>query len=169
MQALPLALTVAGGLFKAYGANKAGQENKAIAYGQAREEEAAGAARELRVREAARKAIGEQIAAQASNGFLGDTGSALEALHESHVNAVLDAMTVRREAAGRARALRAEGDQAARQGRMSAIESILGGAGQALGIKSDWAAVRAPYAASRAAARSASTSYDNQIVVTYGR
>ena len=145
MQAIPIALSIGGSLLKANSANKAGNANRAIAYGQAREEEAVGAARELRIREAARKAIGDQVAAQASNGFQGGTGSALDALAESQTNAVLDAMTVRREAAGRARSLRAEGDQARSAGRMSAVESLIGGAGAALGMKSDWAAVRAPY------------------------
>lgn len=145
MHAVPLALTIGGGLLKAAGQARAGSANRELAYGQAREEEAAGAARELRIRAEARKAIGEQVAAQASNGFLGDTGSPLEALAESQVNAVLDAMTVRREAAMRARSLRAEGNQARAMGRMGAIETLIGTGAQGLGIGSDWAAARAPY------------------------
>lgn len=167
MQAIPMALAVIGGGMKAYGQVRAGNENKKQAYGQAREEEAAGAERELRIRAAASKAIGEQAAAQSANGFMGGTGSALDALAESQINAVLDAMTVRREAAGRARALRAGGDQAQRMGRMSAIETMIGTAGQVWGIKSDWAAVKAPYGTP--VPQRPKGEFDTQITVTRGR
>lgn len=167
MQAIPMALAVIGGGVKAYGQVKAGNENKKQAYGQAREEEAVGAERELRIRRAASAAIGEQVAAQSANGFMGGTGSALDALAESQINAVLDAMTVRREAAGRARALRAQGDQAQRMGRMSAIETMIGTAGQVYNIKKDWAAVNAPYKSAPTAAPPSAS--DSQITVTYGR
>lgn len=169
MQALPMALAIGGSLLKAHGANKAGNENRKIAYGQAREEEAAGSARELRIRESSRKAIGDQLAAQSSNGFQGGTGSALDALAESQTNAVLDAMTVRREAASRAKSLRASGDQARSAGRMSAVQSLIGGASAALGMKADWAAARAPSGSSGGTPTKSSSSYDSQIVVTRGQ
>ena len=160
MQFIPMALMIGGSLLKAHSANKAGNSARRQTYGQALEEEAAGAAQELRIREVSRKAIGEQIASQSSNGFLGGTGSALDALAESHTNAVLDAMQVRREAAQRAKALRTQGDQARSSGRMSAVESLLGGAAAAFGAKSDWAAVRAPYAGSRTSSGSTLRSHE---------
>ena len=156
MQFVPLALTIGGSLLKARAANKAGNAQKKVDYGQALEEETAGAAQEIQIREAARKAIGAQVAAGSSNGFRGDTGSALDAITESQTNMVLDAMRVRREAASKARSLRASGSQAQSAGRMSAIESLIGGAAGAYGQVSDWAAVHAPYAAGASASQASS-------------
>lgn len=152
---IPMALMVGGTLLKAHAANKAGNQQKRTLDAQALEEETAGAAQEIQIREAARKAIGAQAAAGSSNGFRGDTGSALDALGESQTNAVLDAMRVRREAAGKARSYREQGSQARSAGRMSAVDSLIGGAGSVIGMKSDWAAVQAPYAAGASNAASA--------------
>ncbi len=154
MQFVPMALSIGGSLLKARAANKAGNAQQKVAYGQALEEETAGAAQELQIREAARKAIGAQAAAGSSNGFRGDTGSALDAITESQTNMVLDAMRVRREAASKARSLREQGNQARSAGRMSAIESLIGGASSVIGMRSDWAAVHAPYAAGASSAAS---------------
>ncbi len=154
MQFVPMALMIGSSLLKARAANKAGNAQKKVADGQALEEETAGAAQELQIREAARKAIGAQVAAGSSNGFRGDTGSALDAITESQTNMVLDAMRVRREAASKARSLREQGSQARSAGRMSAIESLIGGASSVIGMRSDWAAVHAPYAAGASSAAS---------------
>jgi len=124
-------------------ANKAGQQNKAALYGQAREEENAGNAQALRVKEQARKIIGEQIAAQAGNGFRGDGGSALDALTESQVNATLDMMQVRRDAMMKARSMRAEGDMRAQQGTFNLMGSFLGAGSKIMGGMSDWATASA--------------------------
>lgn len=158
MQLAPIALAIGGSLLKARAANKAGNDQRKLSYGQALEEETASAAQELQIRESARKAIGQQLAAQSSNGFLGGTGSGLDALAESQTNALLDAMRVRREAAARAASLRSQGNQARSAGRMSAVESLIGGASQVLGMKSDWAAVQAPYKANGGGASSSSGS-----------
>ena len=138
-----MALTIGGKVFGGIAKNKAGKQNQKALYGQAREEEIAGAEQELRIRSAARKSIGEQLAAQASNGFMGGTGSALDALTESQVNAALDALTVRREVAGKARSLRAEGDQRRKEGKNGLIEGLLGAASSAASMGSDWASARA--------------------------
>lgn len=141
--ALPLAI-IGGGL-KAYGQNKAGNDTRNAAYGQAREAEMVGAEQELRLRAAASKTIGAQRAAQASNGFMGDSGSAAEALAESYTNMTLDVLQLRRDAATRAKSLRAQGDQARSQGRLGAVAAILGTASSVAGMKGDWAAAQASY------------------------
>ena len=156
MHLIPMALMVGGSLLKAHAANSAGNDQRKVAYGQALEEETASAAQELQIRESARKAIGNQLAAQSSNGFQGGTGSALDALNESQTNMVLDTMRVRRDAASRAASLRTQGDQARSAGRMSAVQSLIGGASSAFGQVSDWAAVHAPYSAGASASNAAS-------------
>ncbi|MBX9643380.1 MAG: hypothetical protein K2W91_04670 [Novosphingobium sp.] len=143
MQFLPIALAAAAGGIKAYGQLKAGNATRKAAYGQARETEVVGAEQELRVRAAAAKTIGAQRAAQAGNGFRGDSGSALDALAESYTNMTLDVLQLRRDAAMRARSLRAEGDQARTQGRLGAVAAILGTASSVAGMKGDWAAAKA--------------------------
>lgn len=142
MEKLAGPLAIGGKLIQGFGGLQAGNAARKAAYAQAREAENVGAAQELRVRENARKAIGQQVAAQFSNGMLGGTGSALDALMESQVNAALDAMQVRRDAAGRAAAMRAEGDNARAEGRWGLAGALLGAANAAVGMKDDWAAAR---------------------------
>lgn len=143
MQFVGPALMIGGKLFGGIAANKAGKKSKAAAYAQATEEERAGEAQALRLRDTARKAIGEQLAGQFSNGFFGGTGSALDALTESQVNAALDVAQLRRDAAGRARAYRAEGDQRAAEGKNALIGSLIGSAAAGFGANQDWAQARA--------------------------
>lgn len=144
MAELALPLAIVGGGLKAYSSYTAGKQNKRALRAQAIEEQTAGAAKELRIRENARKAIGEQVAAQFSNGFQGGTGSALEALTESQVNAALDALQVRREAAARAAGMRSEGDMRARQGTLDAVGALIGAGSAIAGMNADWGAVRKP-------------------------
>ncbi len=144
MDPVSAGLMIVGTGVKAFAQNSAGVHNKRVAYAQASEEELAGSQKELRIRESARKAIGQQVAAQAGNGFLGGTGSALDALAESQINAELDVLTIRREAMSRAKSLRDQGDMAKREGQMNAIGSILGGASSLYGMSQDWAAARKP-------------------------
>lgn len=139
MQALPMVLAAGGKLVQGVGALKAGNANRRALYGQAREVESTAAAQELRIRDTARKAIGEQVAAQFGNGMLGGTGSALDALAESQVNAMLDVLQVRRESTAKAMSLRAQGDQARTEGRFALASSILGAASSAAGMGDDWA------------------------------
>lgn len=140
MEAAAMILTAAPKVIGGIAANKAGKQNQRVLNEQALEEERAGSLQELRIRENARKAIGEQVAAQASNGFLGNSGSALDALAESQTNMVLDALTVRREAAARAKALREEGSIRRSQGKWALIEGLVGAAAGAYSQQRDWAA-----------------------------
>jgi hypothetical protein len=144
MQILPMALAAGGSIIKGIGGLKAGQQNKKALYGQALEEERAGEAQAMRIRDTARRAMGQQIAGQFSNGFQGGSGSALDALTESQINATLDMMEVRRQAAGKARSMRAEGDMRLSQGKFALAEGLIGAASAVVGQKSDWAAAKAP-------------------------
>lgn len=144
MQAMPLILSIAGPVLKGAAGYGAGQQNAAALEAQANEEALAGAQTELRIRDSARKAIGEQLAAQGSNGFLGGTGSALEALTESQVNAALDAMLVRRDAAMKSSALREQAGMQRRQAKLSVVEGLIGAGSAYLATKADWAAVKPP-------------------------
>lgn len=132
------AAQAAGQLIGGVGAYEAGRYNKAVANTEAIETERAGAADELRVREAARLAIGAQVAAQGSNGFAQGTGSALDALTQSQINATLDAMNVRRQAAAQARARRISGSIAKAQGDNALVQGMFGAAGTSI----DWASSR---------------------------
>lgn len=129
------AVQAAGQLIGGMGGYEAGKYNQAVANTEAIEIERQGAADELRVRQAARAAMGAQVAAQGANGFAQGTGSALDALAESQVNAALDAMTVRRAAASEARSRRIAGSIARAQGENALTQGMLGAA--ASGI--DWA------------------------------
>ena len=142
MQAMGIA-SAAGSLIKGIGGLQAGNYNKKVAYGQAREEEATANADALRVRDDARRQIGQQIGAQFSNGFMGGTGSALDALKESQVNAALDVMEARRRGQSKANALRSQGDMAQQQGEMDLASGVLGVACDIYGMNHDWAVARA--------------------------
>ena len=96
-----------------------------------------------RIRDAARMAMGEQVAAQGSNGFQQGTGSALDALAQSQVNAAFDALTVRQTAAARARARRIEGDIAYAAGSNALTQGMIGAASSVYEMKQDWASARA--------------------------
>lgn len=145
MNNLPGMFSMGGSLLQGWGAMSAGNYNRDAAYAAARDAEMTGVAQEEVVRNRGRKAIGEQAAALAGNGFSGNSGTALDLLHESQVNAVLDVLEVRRQATSRATNLRTTGDMAAYQGKQSAVASLLGGAANLAAQRSDWAAVRAPY------------------------
>ncbi len=136
------AIQAVGSIVQGVGAYQAGIYNKHAAYGAAQEEELAGEAEGTRIREQARQQIGEQLAAQYSNGMMGGSGSALDALSESQINATLDAMMVHRDAAMKARSLRARGNQAKTEGTFALISGVLQAGGQAYKQSEDWAAAR---------------------------
>lgn len=136
------AAQVAGNIIQGVSGYEAGRFNQKLADVEAVETERAGAVEESRVREAARMAIGEQVAAQGSNGFAQGTGSALDALSQSQVNAALDALNVRREAAARARAARVSGRIARAQGDNALVVGMIGAASAASSGRSDWAAAK---------------------------
>lgn len=142
MQMVGPVLSAGASLLGGVAADKAGRQNRAALYGQALEEENAGNAQALRIKEQARKIIGEQVAAQAANGFTGDSGSALDALTESQINATLDTMQVRRDAMMKARAMRAEGDMRYQQGRYAMWGSFLSAGAKLGGAMSDWGAAQ---------------------------
>lgn len=129
------AIQIAGTVVKGVAGYEAGKYNKKVAYTEALNAERDGAAEEARIREGARMAMGEQIAAQGSNGFQIGTGSALDALHQSAVNATLDALTARRQAQAKARSARSQGDIAKAQGNNALIQSLIGAGSQGV----DWA------------------------------
>lgn len=128
----------AGNLIQGVAGYEAGKFNKRASETEAVEIERAGAAEEARVREAARLQIGQQIAAQGGNGFAMGTGSALDALEQSQVNATLDALNVRREAALRARSARVAGRIAKAEGDNALVAGMLGAGARV----SDWASSR---------------------------
>ena len=137
-----LGVAVGGSLIKGVAGYRAGKYNKQLAYNEATNSERDGTVQEARVRDAARRAMGDQISAQFSNGFQGGTGSALDALRESQINATLDALTIRRDAAARARAQRVQGDQAKRAGNNALLEGIFGAGSSIIRARSDWANAR---------------------------
>lgn len=137
------ALAVGGALLKGASAWSAAKANARALEGQADEEQNAGAAQERDIRVQSRAAIGEQVAAQASNGFMGGTGSALDSLRESQINAALDVLRIRREASVKATTLRTQAKNVRRQGAFSAAGALIGAASSAIGMKADWAAASA--------------------------
>lgn len=140
--AIPVALAVGSSVMKGVAGYEAGRKNRNNAYAQAREQENLGVATEARIRDGARMQMGDQIAAQFSNGFMGGSGSALDALTQSQINAAMDALNVRREAASKAASLRASGDMAMSEGRMALVGSLFDAGSSIVGMKSDWAAAK---------------------------
>lgn len=120
-----------------------GKFNKKANYAAARDTEQDGADEEARIRETARAVIGQQIAAQGASGFQQGTGSALDALAQSQVNATLDALAVRRRAAAEARSLRVKGDVAKAQGANAMVQGFFGAAANVASMQGDWASARA--------------------------
>lgn len=133
------AASAAANIVKGVGGFVASRQQSKALKAQALEEENAGAAQAGRIREQARSAIGEQLAGQASNGFSGGTGSALDAVLESQTNAVLDAMSIQRDAAGRARSLRADAKMRRTEGYFALASGMLGAASSVSGMQDDWA------------------------------
>lgn len=138
MQALPIALAAGGSILKGVAGLKAGQQNKKALDAQALEEERTGNAQALRIRAEARRAMGDQIGGQFSNGFQGGSGSAIDALSESQINATMDALEVRRQSASKASAARAEGKMRLSQGKFALAEGIIGAGAKV----ADWADAR---------------------------
>jgi hypothetical protein len=137
------AAAAAGGkIIGGIGALKAGNANSKALKTQARGEMIAGAAEEARIREAARTAMGDQVAAQFGNGLEGGSGSALDALRESKIQAVLDTLEIRRGARIKSDELNARAKLEKRQGRFALASSILGAAGDVASMGSDWADAR---------------------------
>lgn len=131
-------LQAGGNIIQGVAGYEAGKYNRAAAKQDAIAEEMAGAAEVSRIREAARMAIGEQVAAQGGNGFAMGTGSALDALEQSQVNAAFDALIARQDAARRARARRTQGEIAYAEGKNALVQGMMGAASKSV----DWASDR---------------------------
>lgn len=135
-------LSGAGQIVQGVGALKAGNANSKALKKQARGELAAGAAEEARIREAARSQMGDQVGAQFANGLEGGSGSALDALRESKIQAALDTLEVRRQARLKSDELNQRAKNEKRQGRFALAGAILGAGSTAMGAASDWADAR---------------------------
>lgn len=141
MEALGAAAAV-GKVVQGVGGLLQGNANARALKRQSREELIAGAEEESRVRDAARATMGDQVAAQFSNGFQGGTGSALDALRESKINATLDALAIRRTAMGKARSLMTQAKQAKTEGRFALLSGILQAGSTVNQQRTDWADAR---------------------------
>lgn len=133
-------LMIGGKVIQGVGAYKAGKANSKALMAERRDTMRQGAERELQTRHAARKAMGDQIAAQFSNGMMGGTGSALDALRESQIEAALDVMAIRQETAGRSAQLKSQAKSERTKGKFALAGSIIGAASDAFGMASDWGA-----------------------------
>lgn len=136
------AMQAAGQVVGGVASYETGKYNRKLSRVEAIEAERAGAAERVRILANARATMGEQVAAQGANGFQQGSGSALDALANSQVNAALDAMNVRAEAAGRARAARIQGDLAYSAGVNSMVGGMFGAASSAVSQQKDWASAR---------------------------
>lgn len=142
MSFLPAALAIAGPLISGIGGKMAGDANAKRLTEAARDEQLSGLADRTRQREELRSAIGEQLAAQVSNGLEGGTGTALDALRQSQIEGALDALELRRQSEMRARALRTQAKDAKRAGNFALLEGVIGAGASAFKQKSDWAQER---------------------------
>lgn len=142
MSFLPAALAIAGPLISGVSGKIAGDKNAKRLNAQAREVELSSLADRTRLREEARAAIGEQLAAQVSNGLEGGSGTALDALRQSQIEAALDVMEMRRQGEMEARSLRTAAKDAKRAGNFALLEGVIGAGSAGFKGKSDWAQER---------------------------
>jgi hypothetical protein len=140
-QFIPIALSAAGSIVQGVGGLKANQRARRIGERNALEVENVSADESLRVRAEARQAIGQQLAGQYGNGFEGGSGSALDYVFQSQVNASLDAMTVLRDGATRAKAIRQQKPSKS-AGYMALAKGIIGAGTAIAGGVDDWAGAR---------------------------
>lgn len=143
MQALPILSTV-GSVVQGVGALRAGNANFRAGMEAARERQALGAEEERRIREEARRAIGDQFEALGSGGFEANSGTGLDALRESQVQAAIDVLTLRRSRSSEARSLEAQARQSRTEGRLALVSGLLGGAASLARQQHDWAHARPP-------------------------
>ena len=137
---LSAGLAVGGKIVQGIGGYAAGKANSKALMAERRDTMREGAERELMQRKEARSAMGQQVAASFANGFEGGSGSALDALKQSQVNAALDVLAIRRETAGRADGLQRQAKQARTRGKFALLEGMMGAGSAYLGQQSDWGA-----------------------------
>lgn len=135
-------IAAGGTLLKGVGGLIAGNKAKKRAFASARDEELSSNEQERESRINARRAIGAQLAGQFGNGMEGGTGSALDALRESQIEAALDAAEIRRQGTAKANSLRSQGRAAQAEGRWGMASAMLGAASGIGQAKSDWAQAR---------------------------
>jgi hypothetical protein len=133
------ALAAGAAVVKGVGGLVSGIHNRKNFRRQARDQDFATNQQVLESGRDARKAIGTQLAAQWGNGLEGGSGSALDALRESELNAAADAAEIRRQGGARSASLRAQGKQALTGGIFDAAGGMLDAASSYGGMKSDWA------------------------------
>lgn len=104
-----------------------------------------GVAEEAQVRDQARQVMGEQLAEQGASGFMVGTGSALDALRESGINAELDELNIRRTAKMKAQGYQVEAGMEKKAATMALLNGFIG-AGKAIGAGSDYGSNGAPSA-----------------------
>jgi len=153
-------LMIAGSLIQGVGGLAAGRKTAAAEKANARAVLEEGNAQEQEVRRASREAMGQQIGAQAESGFMVGTGTALDSLKESAVNAEMDILNVRRKAAAEAAVHRQRAKQAKLQGWMSLVEGVTGAAGAAAGAYGGKKAIAEQYGTSGASGVVASRRLD---------
>jgi hypothetical protein len=131
-------MKAAGHIMEGQAAYEAGKFNRRVAETNAVNAERDGTVDEARIRDAARFAMGAQVAAQASGGFQAGTGSAIDALKESAVNSAVAQLQARRQARSAATASRTQGAIAYAAGRnaqtagyMNAAKSLIDDYGKA--------------------------------------
>lgn len=139
--ALPF-LAVAGPVAQGIAGLSAARANARAAEEAAREREVQGAEEERRIRAEARAVIGDQFEGLGSGGFVANTGSGLDALRESQVQAALDVLTLRRSRGSEARSLRVQASNARSEGRFGLAGGIIGGATSLGKLLNDWAQAR---------------------------
>lgn len=136
------ALQAVGSIVQGIGAFKASRANAAALEAQAWEEQQAAVQQEADLRMQARDAIGQQLASQFSGGIEGGTGSALDYLRESQINAALDVLRIRREGTVKATTLKKQAKATRTQGYFALATSVLGAGSSMAQINGDWAAAR---------------------------
>lgn len=136
-------LQVAGSLFQGIAGASAARKNARRAERQAAEERRASAAEIRRFKDQARAQIGEQLAAQVGNGLEGGSGTALDSLRQSQINAALDVMEIRRQGSTRARSLEDRADDLRDEAKFSLLSGVLGAGSSHLTTRADWAQERA--------------------------
>lgn len=142
MSFLPAALAIAGPLIGGISGKIAGDKNAARLRIAERDERVSGLEDRNRLREEVRAAIGEQLAAQVSNGLEGGSGTALDALRQSQIEGALDALELRRQSEARARSLRTQAKDAKRAGNFALVEGVIGAGSSIFKQQSDWAQER---------------------------
>lgn len=142
MSIVAAALAMAKPIIEGVGAFKASRANAAALDAQAWEEQQAAVVQEADLRAEARGAIGQQLAGQFSGGIEGGTGSALDYLRESQINAALDVLRIRREGTVKATTLKKQASNTRTQGNFALAGALVGAGSQAMGMKNDWAAAR---------------------------